>query len=173
MPCTESEVLMYVLDETEFHESKFANIVVENASGPGNPSASFTLFGHVSLSENNRNIMASVSAKGAIFSREAGLEKVTWFVEATLKKNQETIGEKRVAPQHEKYWTRPDTTVVGEVTFELPPPNKTDIIELHIKGSYVADFGPYASSAIPVFPPIFGSQVYAEKTFTLRVENEK
>lgn len=83
---TTSEKLKYALDETSFHESKFANIIVENASGPIHPSASFTLFGSILLSPDNQHVTVDVTAKGVQFSPEAGLERVDWMVTAELKK---------------------------------------------------------------------------------------
>lgn len=167
-----SSTLQYVLEETNFSEWKLANIVVENASGPLHPSASFGFYGHLALSDNGANLTIHVNAKGARFSPEAGLNRVTWIVTASLLNDGETILKQPVI-QHYRYLIAPGTIVVGEATFQLPPPEMKNSLSLFLEGTYIADFGPYSFTMFPQFPPLSGRTVYVRKSFPIRVEHAR
>lgn len=170
---TEESKIQYVLHETSFHEFEPANIVVENASGPLNPSGSFTLLGDLYLNRDRTELRITVNAKGPYFTLEGAPEKLTWDVKASLQINNELIQKKNISREHPFYLgmqgIRYDT-IIGEATFELPPANIDNSYSLYLEGSYFANFGPYAFLASPQFPPIFGKRVYVRKVFKIDVE---
>ena len=82
--------------------------LVENASGPLHPSASFGLYGNLVLSDSGENFTIHVNAKGAQFSPEAGLNKVIWIVTASLLNDQQIILKQPVI-QYYRYWINRDS----------------------------------------------------------------
>lgn len=163
--------LKYVLEETSFHEHSWGNIVIQDSMGPLNPAASFVLYGNLSL-EDNKLLHISVSANNVKFPQTAGLVSLRWNVQATLKKNGQEIVTKSIVQQYQSYLTPPGTTVVGEASFDLPEFTDRNVVELYLKGIYIADFGPHGSFVQPRNPPIFGQPAFLKKTFHLRVEYE-